>query len=164
MSGESERHVCSGCQAQEDAEIDAVMKELHGTKRVRDKFVSDMTGQQLKAREVRQAHEEEIKYCRSMQVCDKMPIADCFANTGLAPVGVRQVDAQKKSGKFRSRLVAKEIKVYVAETPPLEALKFPIFNLACNEQYVMGHTDVPRAYLCGFGQAGLARDNSSRGS
>ena len=77
-----------------------------------------------------------------MHVCEKVPLAECYAATGRAPIGVRWVDVQKKSGQFRSRFVAKEIKLFddpslFAGTPPFEALKYLLSKLSCNEHYVI---------------------------
>ena len=40
---------------------------------------------------------------RSMQVYEKVPLAECHAPTGGAPIGVRWVDVQRRPGEFRSR-------------------------------------------------------------
>ena len=59
-----------------------------------------------------------------------MPVSECWEKTGKAPIGIKWVDVNKGdegNPEYRSRLVAKEIKVdrredLFAATPPLEAL------------------------------------------
>ena len=61
----------------------------------------------------------------------KVPIQQCWDETGRAPIGVIWVDVNKGDEEFpdyRSRLVAQEIKMdkredLFAATPPLEAKK-----------------------------------------
>ena len=61
-----------------------------------------------------------------------MPIGDCYAQTGKAPIKVRWVITNKGNRQkpdYRARLVTKEIKTdqrlhLFAATPPLEAKKF----------------------------------------
>ena len=61
----------------------------------------------------------------------KVPIEQCWKETGKDPIGVRWVDINKGDEEipdYRSRLVAQEIKVdkredLFAATPPLEAKK-----------------------------------------
>ena len=70
----------------------------------------------------------------------KVPIDECFQNTGKKPIGVRWVDVNKgdaNNPEDRSRLVAKEINTgrrddLFAATPPLEAKK-ALFSMAVTE-------------------------------
>ncbi len=67
---------------------------------------------------------------------EKVPIEECWKETGKAPIGVKWVDTNKgdkERPEFRCRLVAKEIKKdkredLFAATPPLEAKKM-LFSL-----------------------------------
>ena len=59
---------------------------------------------------------------------EKVPIEECWANTGKDPIGTRWVDVFKgddANPEYRSRLVAQEIKTdkredLFAATPPVE--------------------------------------------
>ena len=69
-----------------------------------------MSGEPLDPAEVRKARKEEIRYFKEMNVYKKVPLAECWAKTGRAPIGVRWVDVNKgdsKNKNYRSRLVAK---------------------------------------------------------
>ena len=74
---------------------------------------------------------EEMEEFRKHGVYIKVPIKECMERTGKKPIGVRWVDINKGdhvSPEYRSRLVAKEIKMdkrsdLFAATPPIEALK-----------------------------------------
>ena len=71
---------------------------------------------------------------------DKVPVAECWKNTGKAPIGTKWLDSSKgdeKAPNHRSRCVAKEIAYdkqdgLFAATPPLEAKK-ALFSLAVTE-------------------------------
>ena len=70
----------------------------------------------------------------------KVPIEECWANTGKEPIGTRWVDVSKgdeANPEYRSRLVAQEIKRdnrddLFAATPPLEA-KQMLMSMAVTE-------------------------------
>lgn len=88
-----------------------------------------MSGATLDPQSVRRAREEEIKYVRDMDLYEKVPIIECYAKTGKAPISVRWVDISKgdeESPKFRYLLVVRVINIHkrvglFAATPPLEA-------------------------------------------
>ena len=71
---------------------------------------------------------EEFK---KKKVYKKVAVQKCWDETGKGPIGVRWVDinkGDKVNPEYRSRLVAKGIKLYktldlFAATPPLEAKK-----------------------------------------
>ena len=72
-----------------------------------------MSGKALRPELVRKVRQEEIEYFKAMKVFDKVPISEGIKNTGKQPIGVRWVDVNKQdedNPKYRSRLVAKEIK------------------------------------------------------
>ena len=72
--------------------------------------MDDVSGEPLDPAEVRRARKEEIRYFKEMNVYKKVPLAECWAKTGRAPIGVRCVDVNKgdsKNKNYRSRLVAK---------------------------------------------------------
>ena len=73
-------------------------------------------------------------------VYTKVPIQECWDNTGKAPIGVKWVDDNKGDNvhpEYRSRLVAKDINSHKrgdlsAATPPVECKKM-LFSLAATE-------------------------------
>ena len=89
----------------------------------------DVTGKPLDTAKVKQARKEEMTEFAKHDVYSKVPITDCWASTGKAPLGTRWIDINKgddENEEYRSRLVAKEIKMnrredLFAATPPLEA-------------------------------------------
>ena len=102
---------------------------------------------------------------RKHNVYTKVPITECWDNTGKAPIGTRWIDVNKGDNvhkEYRSRLVAQEIKMnrredLFAATPPLEAKKM-LFSLAMTEGigYEKGNSingmkldfiDIRRAYF-----------------
>ena len=95
----------------------------------------------LNTKLVKSAREEEIVEVRKHSVYIKVPISQCFEETGSPPVGTRWIDVNKGDDKhvdYRSRLVAQELKRLswaddlFAATPPLEVKKL-IFSLAVTE-------------------------------
>ena len=59
------------------------------------------------------ARREEIAYFRDMGIYEKVDINEAWSETGKAPIAVRWVDIGKgdtANPKYRSRLVAKELK------------------------------------------------------
>jgi len=103
-----------------------------------EEFYDDMSGKKLDPILVRAARAEEISQgIRKYEVYRKVPISEAIRVTGKKPIGTRWVDVNKGdevNPEYRSRLVAKEIKVskredLFAATPPLEAKK-ALFSLA----------------------------------
>ncbi len=78
---------------------------------------------------VEEGREVEMETFRQHGVYVKVPIEECWKETGKEPVGVKWVDTNKgdtKKPEYRCKLVAKEIKKdkredLFAATPPLEA-------------------------------------------
>jgi hypothetical protein len=95
------------------------------------KYWDDLSGEELDPSLVMAARSEELKEFVKHNVYNKVPISKCWEATGKAPIGVRWVDVNKGDKihpEYRSRLVAKEIKIdkredLVAATPPLESKK-----------------------------------------
>ena len=83
---------------------------------------------------------DEIQQIRTHNVYVKVPISECYQNTGKYPIKVKWVDINKGdeiNKEYRSRLVAKEIKRdkrddLFAATPPLEAQNM-LFSAAVTE-------------------------------
>jgi hypothetical protein len=88
---------------------------------------------------VRQARAEEIKFMLDWGVWERAPIANCWRDTGKAPIGSKWVDVNKGDATkplIRSRFVVKEIATYktddfFAATPPLEAFRL-LLSLAAS--------------------------------
>jgi hypothetical protein len=96
-----------------------------------EEFWDDISGEPLDPLGVHNARKEEMAEIAKHKVYTKVPLTECWEKTGKAPIGVRWVDVNKGDkvhAEYRSRLVAKEIKVnkrddLFAATPPLEAQK-----------------------------------------
>ena len=103
-------------------------------------YWDEISGEPLDTEEVNKARSEEIIEVRKHNVYTKVPITECWDNTGKAPTGTRWIDVNKGDSvhkEYRSRLVAQEIKMnkredLFAATPPLEAKKM-LFSLAVTE-------------------------------
>ena len=70
----------------------------------------DLSGAILEPELVAEARREEINYFKSRGVYEKVPIEECWHQTGKPPIAVRWVDINKGDETFknyRSRLVAK---------------------------------------------------------
>ena len=75
----------------------------------------DISGAKLDPAQVSKARMEEMKELHKHGVYLKVPIEECWRETGKKPIGVRWVDINKGDDvnpEYRSRLVAKEIKVH----------------------------------------------------
>lgn len=105
-----------------------------------EEFGDDLSGEPLKPDLVRQARTEEMVEVRKHTLYTKVPVEEAMRVTGKRPIGTRWVDINKGDAvnpKYRSRLVAKEIKKnkredLFAATPPLEAKK-ALFSMAVTE-------------------------------
>jgi hypothetical protein len=76
-------------------------------------YWDDLSGKELNPKLVKKAREEEMKEVNKHNVYVKVPIEECWANTGKEPIGTRWVDVNKGDDvnpEYRSRLVAQEIK------------------------------------------------------
>ncbi len=86
----------------------------------------DVSGAPLDPKEVYRARKEEVKFIQDMNLYDKVPVEECWKNTGKAPIGTKWLDISKgdhTNPKYRSRCVAKEIAYdkqegLFAATPP----------------------------------------------
>ena len=95
------------------------------------KVWDDISGEELDMSLARAARMEEMDEFEKHGVYVKVPMEQCMQRTGKKPIGVRWVDVNKGDKvhpEYRSRLVAKEIKIdkrldLFAATPPLEAKK-----------------------------------------
>ena len=116
----------------------------------------DVSGAALNPHEVRRARAEEIKYVHEMGLYEKVPIDQCYARTGKAPISTRWININKGDQdhpNYRSRLVAREINTHrrddlFAATPPLEAFKTILSMTATsNRGEVVMINDISRAFF-----------------
>ena len=116
----------------------------------------DVSGKALDPKQVKKARKEEIEYVHKMGFYVKVPVAECFKQTGKALITVRWIDINKGDNEkpnYRFRLIAREINTYkrgdfFAATPPLEALKIVISMAATgNKGEVIMINDISRAYF-----------------
>ncbi len=99
----------------------------------------EITGAVLPPDLVRQARAEEVKFMLDWGVWERALIADCWQETGKAPIGSKWVDVNKGDATkplIRSRFVVKEIATYksddfFAATPPLESFRL-LLSLAAS--------------------------------
>ena len=57
--------------------------------------IDDQTGAPLKQALTKQARCEEIVYFKDMNVYTKVPVKECWANTGKAPIATRWIHINK---------------------------------------------------------------------
>ena len=131
-------------------------RDLHEDEAEMMQASDDMTGEALDPKEVKKARKEEIVYFKAMKVYCKVPMEECWKETGRKPIGVRWVDINKgdKSNiNYRSRLVAKEFKTdekpeWYAATPPGECLRLMLSKMASGKgKFKLAYADVSRAYF-----------------
>ena len=126
----------------------------------------DVTGTQLDRKEVMKARATELGYVKLKKVWTKIPRSVAVAR-GWKIIKTRWIDINKgdiTNPNYRSRFVGKEFNNGVEEglfaaTPPLEALKAMISELATEdegevEETVLMINDVARAFF----EAGTSRD------
>jgi hypothetical protein len=102
----------------------------------------EITGAVLPPALVQQARAEEIKFMLDWGVWERVPVTDCWRDTGRAPIGSKWVDVNKGDATkplIRSRFVVKEIATYksddfFAATPPLESFRLLLSLAASDEQ------------------------------
>ena len=113
---------------------------IHDHDQLEPAYVDDVSGAPLDSRLVQRAREEELRHFREHGVYQKVPIEDCWRETGKAPIGSMWIDIDKgdiHAPDYRSRFVAKEINRQpsddmFAATPPLEAKKLR-FSMAASQ-------------------------------
>ena len=104
-------------------------------------YWDEFSGKKLDTEEVQRARLEEIIQIHEHKVYTKVPIEQCWTETGKGPIRVRWLDINKGdevNREYRSRLVAMEIKRdkredLFAATPPLEAKKV-LMSMAVTEK------------------------------
>ena len=123
---------CYGIQAVDDEEEikESIYSPANGYS---GQFRDDMTGQVLRDDLVKIARATELEWFHSKQVWLKVPRGRARDVTGRPPISVRWVDVNKgdeDEPKYRSRLVARQLKVhdksntsFFSPTPPLGALR-----------------------------------------
>ena len=103
-------------------------------------YSDGISGKALDQEGVREARREEMGEFRTHGVYEEVPLTACWNQTGMKPVGVIWVDANKGdegNPEYRSILVAEEINTYkdddlFAAPPPLEAKKM-LMSMAVTE-------------------------------
>ena len=129
-----------------------------------EKAWDDINNEELDAQEVRKARAEEMQWVRNMQVFQAVPEAECYEKQGK-PLTMKWIDTRKTSGRYRSRLVCREIKrakrvedrldpaeVFSA-MPPIESLKMLISEWLTLDDghdykdFVMATFDISRAHF-----------------
>ena len=91
----------------------------------------DVSGALLDPKKVYNARLDEVRFIREMRLYDKVPVSECWANTGKAPIGTKWLHVSKRdmaNTKHRSRFVAKEMahdkqEGLFASTRPLKVMK-----------------------------------------
>ena len=72
----------------------------------------DVSGAPLDPEKVYEARMEEVNFTRGMGLYDKVPIDECWQNTGKGPISTKWIDINKGDDKvpnYRPRNVAREI-------------------------------------------------------
>jgi hypothetical protein len=100
----------------------------------------EITGATLPPDLVKKARAEEVDFMLEWGVWERVPVAECWRDTGKAPIGSKWVDVNKGDAAnpvIRSRFVVKEIATYktddfFAATPPLEAFRL-LLSLAASD-------------------------------
>ena len=122
--------VCIQCVDDVEEHVNEVAFELPPWK----SYWNDLIGREFRKDFVEAARAEELSVVKRMDVWRKVRREECFQATGRAPINLRWVDFNKGDElhpKYRSRIVAKEIKTdnrpeLFAATPPLEFIKYLI--------------------------------------
>ena len=126
-------------------------------------FVDDVSGRVLDRDLVLKARDDERIGVEKHNVFTKVPIEECFNNTGGPPVSTKWVDTNKGDDNdpdYRSRWVGREFKGkdnnrddLFAATPPLEAKRSLIAMAASqkgvlpSERKKLGFIDTRKAYF-----------------
>ena len=118
-------------------------------------YWDDVKGGWLEPSLVVRAREEEMGYVRKHSVYTKVPIAQCWQETGKAPIKTGWADTNKgteEDPNVRSRWVGKEYNTgprldLYSPTPPLEGIKLVASDVASKKGRVMVTVDVRRAYF-----------------
>ena len=89
-----------------------VIAAFDGDNKQAVEFWDDLSGKRLNPTMVKAARKEEMSEFRKHGVYIKVPVKQCWDETGKAPIGVRWVDINKgdeEDPDYRSRLVAQEV-------------------------------------------------------
>ena len=111
----------------------------------------------MDAEQVAGARMEEVGYLRKHRVYTRVPLSQCYAETGRPPLSTGWVDTNKGTGdqpNYRSRWVGKGFRTddrpeLFAATPPLEAIKTIASLCASDTRHdaCLAVIDVRRAYF-----------------
>ena len=103
-----------------------------------ERYIDDLTGQQLPEKLCREARAVELDYFREKEVWAVRKVGEALKRTGRPPITVRCVEVNEGDDlhpRIRSRLVAREIRMHgqdtiFAPTPPLESLRMVLSHAA----------------------------------
>ena len=126
-------------------------------------YYDEITGAKLDPQKVFEAHRVEMEFMTTLNVWDVVPVDECWAETGRAPIGTRWIDQNKGDDArpdYRSRLVVQEtrtsgtiaagdIAATFAATPPLEALRLLVSQVMTGDpgsEIVLRFLDISRAH------------------
>ena len=124
-------------------------------------YWDDLSGEEMDPELVEAARKDEMDEHNKHNVYVKVPLRECWDETGKHPIGTRWVDTNKGDRdhpEYRCRLVAQEIKTdrrddLFAATPPLEAKNMLVSIVASDvgmrgsERMKLDFIDVRRAYF-----------------
>ena len=145
------------CSASTSAEMNELMHEPDLFSLWGNGYWDDAKGGFLDPQLAKAARKEEMEYVHKRAVYKKVPVGQCWAETGKAPVKTGWAETNKgttNEPNVRSRWVAKEYRNGVgpdlyAGTPPLEALKLILSSAATGDtaNRMVAFIDVRRAYF-----------------
>ena len=125
---------------------------------------ADVSGAALKPDEARRARAEEIKYVHDMRLFEQVPIDQCYARTGKAPMSTRWVDINKGDQdhpNYRSRFVARGINTHRRDdlfvaTFSFEARKIILsLSVISNKGEVVMTSDISRTFFNARAKGGV---------
>ena len=137
------------------SEVGHILQELNPIRE--GKYWDDAKGGWLDPVLVRKAREEEMQYVKKHAVYEKVPMTQCWKETGKNPIKTGWADTNKGTSEcpnIRSRWVAKEYNTgprpdLFSAASPLEGVKLVISEAASSSQKgtVLLVIDVRRAYF-----------------
>jgi len=118
-------------------------------------YWDSVTGDRLPAEETKVARKDEVDCMNEWDVWDIVDERECWNKTGKGPISGRWVDHNKgdtEKPNIRSRYVAQEVARWkdatmFAATPPLEAIRALLSNIARKKGRKLLLIDVRKAYL-----------------
>ena len=78
--------------------VDEVQSIMDNPRDFLKEYWDDASGNALYPEGIRKARAEEMGYVRDLQVYSKVPISECWAKTGRAPIGTRWIYGRRQQG------------------------------------------------------------------